>query len=223
MKANTAPKAKSIAMICLLAGFLALLLCVYQSSVIFSCNVSSMAADNFGIRRFGGFFLLFTALLLFVSILGKDRLFKYRYLIAFACFIICVALELTGSSIDCFVKDAEKNLLLGVSRDIRSDEWAILTPMTWTQYLDPAGTFSYFNSVIRAEPTDVFLEYGLPINTPLMVFKPFLLGYLFLPIAMVRNLFYTIRFPILFTCQTKKSNLWKLSTYCREIFCPATG
>ena len=29
----------------------------------------------------------------------------------------------------------------------------------------------------------MFLVYGLPISTPLMVFKPFLLGYLFLPIA----------------------------------------
>lgn len=197
MEANTASKSKTIAIICLLAGFLALLLCVYQSSVIFSCNVSSMAADNFGIRRFGEFFLFFAALLIFCAILGKERLFKYRFLIAIVCFIICVALEITGSSIGCFAGNAEKNLLLGVSRDIRSDEWTILTPMTWTQYMDPAGTFSYFNSVIRAESTDVFLEYGLPINTPLMVFKPFLLGYLFLPIAKGMAFFWCGRFIVL--------------------------
>ena len=174
---------KKIPTIGILAGALALLLCVYQSCVVFNCDVSGMAADGFGIRRFAGFFLFFGVVLLFCVVAGKENLFRFRYLIAIICFIICVAMEITGSSIGCFIGDAEKKLLLGVSRPIRSDEWAILTPMTWTQYLDPDGTFSYYNSVIRAEPTDVFLEYGLPIATPLMIFKPFLMGYLFLPIA----------------------------------------
>ena len=176
-------KLKILAITCLIAGAMAVLLCVYQSCVVYVCDFSSMTADAFGIRRFGEFFLFFESLLLFVVIVRKERLFKYRYLIAMLCFITCVAMELTGSSIGCFAGEAEQNLLLGVSRHLRSDEWAILTPMTWTQYLDPNGTFSYYNSVVRAEPTDVFLEYGLPIYSPLMMFKPFLLGYLFLPIA----------------------------------------
>ena len=167
----------------MLAGVLALLLCAYQSCVMFGCDVSGMAADAFGIRRFVEFLLFFEALILFCVIVGNEKLFKYRYLIATSCFIICVALEITGSSIGCLIGGEEKNLLLGVSRPIRSDEWALLTPMTWTQYLDPNGAFSYFNSVIRAESTDVFLEYGLPVYTPLMIYKPFLIGYLFLPIA----------------------------------------
>ena len=177
-------------MTCLLAGALAGLLCIYQSCVIFNCSVSDMAADNYGMRRFAEFFISFEMVLVFCVIAGKERLFRFRYLIAMLIFIVCVALEITGSSIGCFNGGAEKNLLLGVSRQIRSDEWAILTPMTWTQYMDPNGTFSYFNSVIRAEPTDVFLEYGLPISTPLMVFKPFLLGYLFLPIAKGMSFFW---------------------------------
>ena len=177
-------------MTCLLAGALAGLLCIYQSCVIFNCSVSDMAADNYSMRRFTEFFIPFEMVLVFCVIAGKERLFRFRYLIAMLIFIVCVALEITGSSIGCFNGGAEKNLLLGVSRQIRSDEWAILTPMTWTQYMDPNGTFSYFNSVIRAEPTDVFLEYGLPISTPLMVFKPFLLGYLFLPIAKGMSFFW---------------------------------
>lgn len=181
---------KKMLMTCLLAGALAGLLCIYQSCVIFNCSVSDMAADNYGMRRFAEFFISFEMVLVFCVIAGKERIFRFRYLIAMLIFIACVALEITGSSIGCFNGGAEKNLLLGVSRQIRSDEWAILTPMTWTQYMDPNGTFSYFNSVIRAEPTDVFLEYGLPISTPLMVFKPFLLGYLFLPIAKGMSFFW---------------------------------
>ena len=174
---------RMIAVTCLLAAGLALLLCVYQSGILFNCNVADMAADRFGIRRFGEFFVCFEAALLFCTAMGKERLFRLRYPIAALCFIVCVALEITGSSIGCFAGETEKNLLLGISRQIRSDEWAILTPMTWSQYMDPAGKFSYFNSVIGASSTDVFIEYGLPIYTPLMVFKPFLIGYLFLPVA----------------------------------------
>ena len=188
---------KKIPTIGILAGALALLLCVYQSCVVFNCDVSGMAADGFGIRRFAGFFLFFGVALLFCVIAGKANLFRFRYLIAIICFVFCVTMEITGSSIGSFVGDTEKNLLLGVSRPIRSDEWAILTPMTWTQYLDPDGTFSYYNSVIRAEPTDVFLEYGLPIATPLMIFKPFLMGYLFLPIAKGMAFFWCGRLIVL--------------------------
>jgi len=177
------PKSKELALTIPLAGMLALLLCVYQSCVVLNCDFSGMSAERFGIDKFWKFFLFFEAILIACTAAGRERLFRYRYPIAIVCFIICVALEITGSSIGCFIGGSESNLQLGVSRQIRSDEWAILTPMTWTQYMDPNGHFSYFNSVIRAESTDVFLEYGLPIYTPLMVFKPFLLGYLFLPIA----------------------------------------
>ena len=188
---------KIITVTCLLAGLMALALCIYQSSAIFDCNISNMSQDNFGISRFGTFFIIIEAAILFCVIAGNDCLFRYRYLIAISLFIVCVTMEITGSSIGCFVGAEEKNLLLGVSRGIRSDEWAILTPMTWSQYYDPNGKFSYFSSIIRAEATDVFIEYGLPIKTPLMIYKPFLLGYLFLPVAKGMAFFWCGRLIVL--------------------------
>ena len=190
MKLKTRISFNEIAITCLIAGLLAGLLCVYQSCIVFNCHISSIVADNFGIGDYWKFFIFFVLVILFCYTVGKENLFRYRFFLAAICLLTCIAFEITGSSIGCFVGEAEQDLLLGVSRRIRSDEWAILTPMTWSQYYDPSGHFSYYSSLIRAEPTDVFLEYGLPIYTPMMVYKPFLLGYLFLPIAKGMSFFW---------------------------------
>lgn len=114
-----------------------------------------------------------------------NNLFKYRFLIAVVLFIFLVLLKVTGSSIGMFCScfgEMDSEVILGKSRPIRSDEWAVSTPMLWAQYQDDHGTFSYFSSVVRGDLTDVFLEYGQPVKTIFMIFRPFYIGYLFLPI-----------------------------------------
>lgn len=114
------------------------------------------------------------------------KLFKYRYIVVALIFCVTVAFGLSGSSVGLWaglLGGEDNGVIFGVSRPIRSDEWAVSTPMLFSQYYDAAGSFSYFNSAVRGEATDVFLEYGQPVKSIFMIFRPFYLGYLFLPIA----------------------------------------
>ena len=141
-------------------------------------------------------FVLFS----FFNILGTERVFKNRYAIALCIFVVCVVLRINGSSIGFLIQligTPDTDILFGISRSIRSDEYAVFTPMTWSQYYGDSP-FSYFNSIIRATDTDVFIEYGQPIRSLLMVFRPFQLGYLFLPIEYGMSFFWVGRLIALF-------------------------
>lgn len=79
--------------------------------------------------------------------------------------------------------EKDKDVLFGVSRAIRSDEWAIFTPLGISQYYNYSGNFPYFSDTARACSTDVFIEYGQAVKNPLIIYRPFFWGYLFLPVA----------------------------------------
>ena len=184
------------------SALFAVLIAVYISLVQNKGNFEIVRADHFGIHKWiifliPGIFLVIS----FLKWLGRERLFRYRYIFAGGIFVLCVLFEISGSSIgiflDYFGMD-QQNTVLGISRPIRSDEWATLTPMTWSQYMDPQGAFSYFSSVIRGGNTDVFLVYGLPVASPLILYKPFMIGYLFLPVAKGMAFFWCGRVIVLF-------------------------
>lgn len=71
-------------------------------------------------------------------------------------------------------------MILGKSRGIRSDEWAVLTPMTLSQLENATGSFPYFGETLRGSLTDMFIIYGQPVSDWMMIFRPFQVGYLFL-------------------------------------------
>ncbi|MCR4673652.1 MAG: hypothetical protein K5675_01480, partial [Lachnospiraceae bacterium] len=129
-----------------------------------------------------------------------DYFFRYRYPLALCLFILGILLEFTGSSIgmwNTYYGTEDTGVLLGSSRDIRMDEWATLTPFVWSQYFGD-NPFSYFSSIVRGTSTDVFLEYGTPVMSLAMLFRPFYLGYLFLPIAKGMAFFWCGRIIALF-------------------------
>ena len=135
-----------------------------------------------------------------IQLIGTERIFKYRYIIAAVLFILGVAFGITGSSIGMvtqYLGGEDHDILFGISRGIRSDEWALFTPLSWSQYYG-AEPFSYFSNIVRATQTDVFLEYGQPIFSPLMIFRPFQIGYLFLPVANGMAFFWVGRIIALF-------------------------
>ena len=129
-------------------------------------------------------------------------IYKYRYIIALTIFILCVIFEINGSSIGCFNGylggKTSDSVLMGTSRPIRTDEWATFTPMTFSQYSDIGGKFQYFSHSIRATQTDVFIIYGQPIYSFLMIFRPFQIGYLFLSPAKGLSFFWCGRLIALF-------------------------
>ena len=113
----------------------------------------------------------------------REKIFKYRYVMAAVIFAACIFVGINFSSVGCLVEQfghEDTDVILGISRQIRSDEFGTFTPMTFAQYMDPQGKFQYFSSVIRGDKTDVFITYGQPVLSLLMVFRPFQLGYLFL-------------------------------------------
>lgn len=192
-------KSRRLLVDCGIAAGISVLLTGYNSMVVHGGNILAVVRDYCGIGIWTAlFFIAISLIILLCRKAGADRIFRARYVIAAVLFVACVSLEITGSSIGVFTNGNESNVLFGVSRPIRSDEWGVFTPMIWSQYLDPNGAFSYYSSVIRADTTDVFIEYGLPVASILMIYKPFLIGYLFLPVAKGMAFFWCGRAIVLF-------------------------
>ncbi len=186
----------------LISAFLSVGLSLYNTFVQKAGEFEAAKEESYGIGTGTVIsFLIFLALFLAIEKIGYERIHKYRYLIAGIVFIGLVVFGITGSSIgyvtNFFIQE-DNDVLYGVSRGIRVDEWGVFTPMTWSQYFDPFGKFSYFSSVVRAESTDVFLEYGQPVASWLMLFKPFFIGYLFLPFEKGMAFFWCGRLIVLF-------------------------
>ncbi|MDO5828031.1 MAG: hypothetical protein Q4Q19_07210 [Methanobrevibacter sp.] len=130
------------------------------------------------------FIVIFIAIYLYYNPDLRNKtgefLYKYRYHLALTLLVFLVLFEINGSSIggwDQTIINNTHQSILGSARSTQSDEWRIFTPFTLSQYLND---FSYFSSIPRASPTDMFAIYGAPIWTILMIFRPFQIGYLFL-------------------------------------------
>lgn len=136
----------------------------------------------FGLRSAVLFFPVF--LLLLHVALPADHIWSFvdrnRFALAAAILLLAVASELNGSSIGVWNRHVPNPRaeppLFGVERPIRSDEYAVFTPMTLAQsFAKPA--WPYFNDIPRAAPTDMFSVYAQPVRHPLLVFRPFLAGH----------------------------------------------
>ncbi len=130
-------------------------------------------------------------------------LFKYRYLIALVTLTIALIFEIHGSSTLCwqnYLADTQTSYqaLIGRARLIRSDEWAVNTPMMISQYLNHSGIFPYFSETIRGALTDTFIVYGQPVLDMAVIFRPFHWGYLLLSAAKGLSFFWMSRLIILF-------------------------
>lgn len=151
---------------------------------------------------FSGLFLV----LFLMTLLGGKRLvgwiWRIRLPLGLLLFAACVGLKLNGSSMPMYYNilysDANfPGMKLGVFRGIRSDEWAVLSPIMLSQYTGE-HPFSYFSDVVRACPTDVFLEYGAPVRDIAVFFRPFHWGFLFLPAEYGYSFWWCGRFIALF-------------------------
>ena len=109
---------------------------------------------------------------------------KHRYPLAACVFAACVLLKLNGSSLSMWAQylntggfsgDPDSyGVLFGFPRPIRSDEWAVFTPMCFSQQ---NNSFSGISELVRGVPTDTRTVYGLPSLSLIGIFRPFFLGY----------------------------------------------
>ena len=176
---------KNISISLLMGLALYCVLSTYDWMVRTEGNYHIAIRNTLDIGLFGILEIILISISAYICVYKSKWLFKYRFIIAAIVFIICVALGVNGSSIECmynyFHTQMDSNIIAGVSRSIRSDEWAVLTPLTMSQYF--GNKFSYFSDIVRATSTDVFIEYGTPVKSLIMIFRPFYIGYLFLPFA----------------------------------------
>ena len=127
-----------------------------------------------------------------------EFLYKYRYKICLIIFILCLIIGINGSSIGCWNYLMNLNNTDGAllkSRTIRSDEWAVLTPMFFSQV---ENGFHYFNTALRGTTTDVFMVYALPVMSIFQIFRPFLIGFILFGSSIGLSFFWCGRFIALF-------------------------
>lgn len=130
--------------------------------------------------------LFFIVFIIFITIILNKNLkekvcfylYKYRFLIGGLIVIVGVLFELHGSSIACFhLSDYSHKALFGIPRTIRSDEFNVFTPFSLSQYYN---NFGYYSHIVGGTTTDMALTYCQPIWDVVTLFRPFLIGYLFL-------------------------------------------
>ena len=146
---------------------------------------------------------LITFLIIFYIIFDKDKkeklfnfIYKYRLSLSFAIIIIAVVFQIHGSSInELNLFHVDHKTLLGISRPLRSDEYVVNTMLAFSQYMND---FSYFSDIVRGSLTDMFIIYGQPTLDVGAIFRPFLLGYLFLNPARGLSFFWIGRLVLLF-------------------------
>ncbi|CAI3193797.1 DUF7657 domain-containing protein [Clostridium neonatale] len=161
---------------------LSIIINVYMSNL--NIFTSYMPRETIGVRNI--LISIIYILSVLVILKGFNFIYEYRYLIAITLFVLCVWLKLNGSSIAMwsqYINTGESinsGLVFGMPRAIRSDEWALYTPMALSQYHNLSGSFPYFSDTVRAASTDVFLVYGQPVKDIAIIFRPFQIGYLFL-------------------------------------------
>lgn len=129
-----------------------------------------------------------------------DKIYKYRFHIAGVILIFCMIFQINGSSIGCIDEvtgyNADSGILMGSSKSIRSDEWAVSTPMAIAQ---EANDYKYTNSNIRGGyDSDMFIVYGQPVRDISIIFRFSQWGYILFGSAVGLSFFWCVRFLGLF-------------------------
>lgn len=125
-----------------------------------------------------------------------DFIYKYRYYIAGLILVLCLIFQISGSSIGAWENvlgyNTDKGLLAGISRPIRSDEWAVSTPMALAQ---EANNYQYRNSNLRGgASSDMFIVYGQPVKDISIIFRIFHIGYILFGSSIGLSFYWCARF-----------------------------
>ena len=154
----------------------------------------------FSYKEFIIFFILF--IIVYYILLDDDKkdkvfnfIYKYRYPLSLILIAIAVLFQIHGSSISELHLNSSHHTLFGIPRAIRSDEFNVNTMLAFSQY---PNNFSYFSEIVRGSLTDMFIVYGQPAWDVGMLFRPFLIGYLFLNQGQGLSFFWMGRLIVLF-------------------------
>lgn len=180
-------------------------------------DIGAEAGDQFAINRIKvnswsiqlKDYLFYWIILFSVFVLiGLDDLeflkscYKKRWWVACAVCVIAIVFELHGSSLNYWVNLFGNSVyselphnILGETRGIRGDDFAVLTSLALSQKYNNYG---YFSDLIGINPMDVFIVYGQPVLNIAVLFRPSHWGYLLLGSAKGLSFFWIVRTVMLF-------------------------
>ena len=144
--------------------------------------------ESFSVIRFSIVLISLLALSAFILLYKKkkiDFLFKYRYIIGVIAFSILVIFGFHGSSISLYNQvvqpnniQSESDPIVGKSRTIRGDEWAVSTPTILSQ---TNNDFSEISNILNAKKSNITLFPKIVSRTLGIIATPNQIGFLFLP------------------------------------------
>lgn len=119
--------------------------------------------------------------------LGKKKVVRWRYLLAVVLLVLMTIGKYTGSSIGFYdgmlvgnTEGYECSTLLGIPQGIRGDEWATEKPYYFAQ-VNGGHDLPYYNYNMMLEGADMVVHAFAPVKDIITLFRPSLLGFLFLP------------------------------------------
>ena len=176
---------------------------VFQSIGVLVCTVAGAAALVYAYGQFAQQaisayqvdlrdefqFIRFMLFLPFVAVASSWCFFGWRrtnewlhygrFVIGAAVVAIVVILNVNGSSMGIWSEilrsNVSQDVVMGLSRLERTDEYMVGTPFAYSQAYNDYG---YFNSIIGNHPSDMFLIKDAPIASAVSIFRPFQWGYL---------------------------------------------
>mgnify|MGYP001201200722 CR=1 FL=1 len=168
--------------------------CLARTGEAIGLFTSLLPSDS--MLRIAKYFILsFTVLYGLSCIPGFFRwVVRYRVIIGACVVVACVVLKISGSSVALWGSGYE-GTLFGIPRSIRSDEWVVFTPFSFSQSVSGNQAIS---SLLRGGNTDVTLVYGQPCWAIATLYRPFLWGYLFMDPERGLAFFWTARLVVIF-------------------------
>ncbi len=129
-----------------------------------------------------------------------DIFYRKRWILGGIIIAICTVFQIHGSSFGCLqqyhgLPGYDYGKLFGQYRLIRSDEYAVFTPMALSQVSEG---FPWFSEKFRYSMTDMVMVYGQPVKSLLMLFRPFQIGYLLFGAQRGLAFYWVCRFVICF-------------------------
>jgi len=178
---------------------------VYKLCCLFKIN---KMVDYFSsIQYFSYERILFFFLIIFLSLIivnmGLEKAIKYRYLIVAILFFFLVVGRYNLSSIGAFDKMLFNNsenyqtVILGNPQGIRADEWAIEKPYYFAQTVKSVKC-SYYNYNLMLDGADMVVMGFAPVKDMLILARPALWGFLFLPAEYAFSFYWWSRILLLF-------------------------
>ena len=123
-------------------------------------------------------------------------LYRFRYIIGCIIVVLGVLFNINMSSIGVFnsvYNDSdESTTMIGVPREIRSDEWLVQTPFYFSQSED---NYQVLNDKINE---NAIIMYNAPVKDITIIGKPFNWGFLFLPKDRAYSFYWMSKLVILF-------------------------